>query len=199
LKSWIHPDPTQIHPAPTPIQLGSPQPAPRATTLRASSLTIPMHSCLSRLTRLFGNADDQSRNHGKGAKNSARSGPSRLDSGGKEQPRGTHNSSYRRNSNRHSSSPRKNASAPMSRASLRILCTPVPRNSRKCRGRSRPRIMFLRPRLPSGRMNRVYSHRETQEIRQSRPERTNGPWRQISIQLAGNHISSMKVQFSTPS
>ena len=56
--------------------------------------------------------------------------------------RQTHSPSYRRNSNRHSSSPRKNASAPMSRASLRILCTPVPRNSRKCRGRSRPRSMF---------------------------------------------------------
>jgi hypothetical protein len=34
--------------------------------------------------------------------------------------RGTHNPSCRRNSNRHSSSPRKNASAPTSRASLRI-------------------------------------------------------------------------------
>ena len=65
--------------------------------------------------------------------------------------RGTHSPSYRRNSNRHSSSPRKNASAPTSRASLRISCTPVPRNRSKSRVRRPLRNMFLLPRMRSGR------------------------------------------------
>ena len=113
--------------------------------------------------------------------------------------RGTHNPSYRRNSNRHSSSPRKNASAPTSRASLRISCTPVPRNRSKSRVRRPLRNMFLLPRMRSGRKIRAYRHREPLEIPQSRREGTNVPWRQISIQLAGNPISSMRVQFSTRS
>ena len=62
----------------------------------------------------------------------------------------THSLNSRRNSNRHSSSPQRSASEPTSHASLRILCTPVPRNSHNKRRDRSPAAQYA-PASPSGR------------------------------------------------